>query len=60
MKRSALFIAAAAMILLALALIVAGLQAGRAWIWQAGLGAVAAAMILSFVSRWAGGRTPEE
>lgn len=45
---------ASALIAVALGLIVSGLAQDRAWVWGLGLIAVAAAMVMSLATRWAG------
>lgn len=49
--------AAAALILLALALLVGGLQADQPLLWGSGLAAVGVAMVLSLLTRWASAGT---
>ena len=59
MKVRVLLLASALLILASLALLVAGLQAETGWLWQAGLGTLALAMLLSLATRWARRREKE-
>lgn len=59
MTKQTLHIIASVLIIAGLALIVLGLQQENL-MWQAGLGAVALAMILSFATRWAPEETQDE
>jgi hypothetical protein len=54
MTKRTLLIAASVLILVALALIVAGLASERPVVWGLGLVAVAVAMVMSLATRWAG------
>lgn len=54
MTKQALRIAASVLILVALALIVIGLENEQPLVWGVGLVAVAAAMIMSLATRWVG------
>jgi hypothetical protein len=54
MTKRSLQISASALILVALALIVTGLGSEQPVVWGLGLVAVAAAMIMSLATRWAG------
>lgn len=54
MTKRTLRIAASILIVVALALIVAGLANEQAVVWGLGLIAVAIAMIMSLATRWAG------
>lgn len=54
MTKRTLQIAASILIVVALALIVAGLANEQAVVWGLGLIAVAIAMIMSLATRWAG------
>jgi hypothetical protein len=54
MTKRTLGIAASILIVVALALIVAGLANEQAVVWGLGLIAVAIAMIMSLATRWAG------
>jgi hypothetical protein len=55
MSTRVLRIAATALILMALVLLVAGLEHGNPMVWGLGLAAVALAMLMSLATRWAGG-----
>lgn len=52
MKKNTLFMIASVLILVALVLIVWGFNNETALLWQAGLGVITLAMLLSLGSRW--------
>jgi len=53
MTKNRLYLIATALILIALALLVAGLGTDSTLLWGAGLVVIAIAMLLSLTSRWA-------
>lgn len=54
MSTRVLRVAATALILVALVLLVVGLEHGNPMVWGLGLAAVALSMLMSLATRWAG------